>query len=231
MLFLDFDGVIIDSIEECYMVSRETYYGYSKFNFDESSYKDLFYKYRGLVKPASEYYCLHKAIEENNSNNYTDTIEILFNKNVCDISVEQATIFESKFFYTRLLHQENHYSDWIKMNPLTEFGKLLVGRNNDDVYIVTTKNKHATESILKNYNISVKSIYTNDDIKSAGSKGNLISEIIDKKKIKNSIFVDDAVEHLDTNSDARVKCFFADWGYGENTDYQIFHKEIWVDYL
>ena len=52
MTFLDFDGVIIDSIEECYQVSFETYYAYADFAFSRSEYKNLFYKYRGLVGPA-----------------------------------------------------------------------------------------------------------------------------------------------------------------------------------
>ena len=56
---LDLDGVIINSIEECYINSKITFYGEDKTNTKE---KDYFYKYRGMVGPAFQYYFLMKAI-------------------------------------------------------------------------------------------------------------------------------------------------------------------------
>ena len=118
------------------------------------------------------------------------------------------------------------------MNPLTEFGETLVGKKNLNKYIITTKNREATEVILNYYDISVSKIYTNNDVKSAGSKGSLISKIMNDTNEKQAIFVDDAVEHLDTVDDERVKCYFANWGYGEKKNrYQVFHQKTWVDYI
>jgi hypothetical protein len=228
--FLDFDGVIVDSIDECYAVSCETYYGSSVFQYDKDIYKELFYKFRGLVKPASEYCCLHKSIEEYLLKG-ADSVDEIFHRNVNEFSRNEADIFEKNFFYTRLLHQENNFLAWIEMNPLTEFGKLLVGRENNDIYIVTTKNKSAVESILKHYNISVAGIYANDEIKSAGNKGSLINGIMDLQNEKKSMFLDDAVEHLMTVSDDRVRCYFADWGYGINQSYQVLKREMWAEYI
>jgi phosphoglycolate phosphatase-like HAD superfamily hydrolase len=228
--FLDFDGVIVDSIKECYVVSRETYYGYTIFPHDENVYNELFYKFRGLVKPAFEYSFLHKAIDEYLLKK-VDSIDILFHRNIKKCNQKVADFFEKKFFYNRFLHQEDDFLEWIKMNPLTEFGQLLIGRENSDIYIVTTKNRQATESILKHYNISVAGVYANDEIKSAGNKGNLIRNIMALEKINESMFLDDAVEHLETVSDDRVKCFFADWGYGINNNHQVLSREAWKDYI
>lgn len=228
--FLDFDGVIVDSINECYIISCETYYGYSAFPHDKDIYKKLFYKYRGLVKPASEYCCLHKAIEEYLLEG-KDSVDMIFHKNVDELTRDAADIFEKKFFHTRLLYQENNFLAWIEMNPLTEFGQLLIERENSDIFIVTTKNRQATESILEHYNISVAGIYANEEIKSAGNKGNVISGIMDIIKINESMFLDDAVEHLETVSDNRVRCFFADWGYGVNDGHQVLNREVWGDYI
>jgi hypothetical protein len=228
--FLDFDGVIVDSIDECYSVSCETYYGRKVFPYDKDIYKELFYRFRGLVKPASEYHCLHKSIEEFLLKG-AENINVIFHRNVNEFNRNEADIFEKKFFYARLLHQEDNFLAWIEMNPLTEFGQLLVGRENNDIYIVTTKNRGAVESILKYYNISVEGIYANDEIKSAGSKGSLISGIMDLKNEKKSMFLDDAVEHLMTVSDDRVRCYFADWGYGINNSYQVLNRKVWSDYI
>ncbi|MGD8567760.1 MAG: hypothetical protein PVJ39_06710 [Gammaproteobacteria bacterium] len=223
IVFLDFDGVVVDSIEECYQVSFETYFGYAKFAFSEIEYKNLFYKYRGLVGPAREYLCLHRAIEEYLmivNGEACDHINGLFHKAVAQVHVDEADNFEKKFFYTRSLYQERDFYGWIELNPLTEFGKSLVNQVNDNVYIITTKNRHATEAILGYYRIPVKAIYANDEIKQARNKGALISELLDKNSEEEAIFIDDNVAHLNSVKDNRVSCFFAGWGYGENTSYQ-----------
>ena len=74
---------------------------------------------------------------------------------------EEEKYYELKFFYERHLYQEYNFEEWINMNPLTDFGKLLVGKKNNNINIVTTKNREAAESILDYYNIHVSGIYTN----------------------------------------------------------------------
>jgi hypothetical protein len=219
--FLDFDGVIVDSIKECYVVSCETYYGFSKTFINIKNYKKSFFRYRGLVRPAHEYMNLHRALEEF-CNGSMETIENLFHKSVRSTSNHEKEIFEKSFFNTRFIHQENDFMSWVAMNPLTNFGETLSGRNNADVYIVTTKNKEATIALLDHYQIKVAGIYANDEIKSFGSKGKLIKAVMDEKNEQEAFFLDDAVEHLDTVKDERVTCFFADWGYGKNSSYDVY---------
>lgn len=221
MIFLDFDGVIVDSIDECYVISTETYYGFAKFTYDPEEYKEQFYTYRGLVKPAREYLNLHRAIEER-FGGAVENIDGLFHKSVKQTTIEESDSFEKKFFFARSQRQNKDFAGWIEMNPLTNFGKTLVGLPNSNVYIVTTKNRMATEAILGHYRIAVAGIYANEEIKSAGSKGTLIRSVLDAMNESEAIFVDDAIEHLDTVNDKRVKCYFAAWGYGENTKYSEF---------
>ena len=55
VLILDFDGVIVDSIDECFERSLDAYQCLNS-EFSLSSYnKNLFYKYRYLVGPASHF--------------------------------------------------------------------------------------------------------------------------------------------------------------------------------
>ena len=214
LIVLDFDGVIVDSIEECYRVSKDVYYGYNRFPFDEVNYKKLFYRFRGFVGPAYEYFVLHKILEENISGKEIDLHK--FNKLKKSIRQAKLDFFESLFFFTRTHYQKANFDDWAALNPLTTFGKSLVTRDNNDIYIVTTKNRLAVESLLKHHNISVKKIYANDEVKKKGSKGILIEDLLNHERASEAYFVDDSTFHLDTVTDQRVKCFFADWGYGEN---------------
>ena len=219
--FLDFDGVIVDSIKECYVVSKGIYFGYLAFLHDEDRYKALFYKYRGLVRPAYEYMALHDAINifiQSNNGNIRELFELALIKR----SDKDKDFFEKEFFYKRHLYQNDDFLGWIAMNPLMPFGNQLRGTCDDNVYIVTTKNKESTMVLLDYDKIQVAGIYSNDDIKKFGNKGALIKSVMDEKNVKDAIFVDDAVEHLDTVQDKRVLCFFADWGYGENSNYNIY---------
>jgi phosphoglycolate phosphatase-like HAD superfamily hydrolase len=219
--FFDFDGVIVDSIDECYIVSKGVYFGYANFPYDEEEYKALFYKYRGLVRPAYEYMTLHESIEAYLKGKGGDIGE-LFKKISIAKSDKDKTFYEKEFFYKRSLYQSDDMENWLSMNPIMPFGKTLVGRDNHDVIIVTTKNKEATNILLEHYKIKVNKIYANDEIKCYGSKGLLITHVMDENNIKEAIFLDDAVEHLETVKDNRVACYFADWGYGFNNKYKVY---------
>ena len=219
--FLDFDGVIVDSIEECYIISKSAYFGYSFFSYNEIEYKKIFYKYRGLVRPPHEYLILHKAIEIYIKDRSHD-FKKLFKEILINTIDKDKQFFEKDFFYKRSLYQEDNFQAWINLNPLMPFGKTLINSNNIDVYIVTTKNKSATVALLDYYKIKVAGIYANDEIKSFGSKGELIKSLMLEKNQQEALFLDDAVEHLDTIKDDKVKCFFADWGYGKNSTYDIY---------
>tara|TARA_B110000003_G_scaffold255543_1_gene272394 strand:+ start:9756 stop:10445 length:690 start_codon:yes stop_codon:yes gene_type:complete len=218
--FLDMDGVIIDSIEECYSVSKDAYYESKSFIYSEDRYKKIFFKYRGHVRPPYEYFCLHDAIEHFYDKQFDDLQFInFFNNNSKKFQYDDKAAFEETFFTIRLDHQNNDFDSWIKMNPLTSFGETLKSKNNANTYVITTKNMQAAKKILNFYKIGVDKIYSNDEVRDAGTKGKLIKEIMDASNESDAIFIDDSVEHLDTVDDDRVTCYFADWGYGKNTDY------------
>jgi phosphoglycolate phosphatase-like HAD superfamily hydrolase len=221
LTFLDFDGVIVDSIEECYLISKKAYFGHARFPFPEFEYKELFYKYRGLVRPPYEYMFLHKAIELHMQNK-NHKVRKLFEDMISKGPNKDSLFFEKEFFFIRGLYKSDNFDNWVSINPLTKFGKTLVGNENPNLNIITTKNREATESLLDYYNIPVSAIYANDEIKSFGNKGKLIKALMDEKNAQKSFFLDDAVEHLDTVKDDRVRCFFADWGYGKNSSYEVY---------
>lgn len=219
--FFDFDGVIVNSIDECYLVSKGLYFGYANFPYDEGEYKALFYKYRGLVRPVYEYMILHESIEAYLRGNGHDIGELF--KEISSVkSGKDKDFFEKEFFYKRSLYQSDDMENWLSMNPIMPFGKTLMGKDNNDVIIVTTKNKEATKVLLEHYKIKVSKVYANDEIKSYGNKGLLITHVMDENNIKEAIFLDDAIEHLETVKDSRVRCFFADWGYGVNSNYELY---------
>lgn len=226
--FLDFDGVIADSIEETFIVSLNVFYGFSG---PEKSVpiRDLFYKYRGLVGPPHHFHALHSAIEavlkSRRKHTCSQFREVFLEKiEHCESYKDH---FESLFFSLRKKLQLNT-SNWIALNPITGYGKTLVGRDLENYYIITTKDKSAVDILLAAYNINIKTRYTKSDYEKYGSKGNIINHVLDcAPKYKSAIFVDDAVEHLNSVNNPLVTCYFAPWGYGANTIYESFVPEKW----
>jgi phosphoglycolate phosphatase-like HAD superfamily hydrolase len=211
---LDLDGVIIDSIEECFTNTIITHYGS---DYNNLKVKELFYQYRGLVQPAYEYYFLIMAIEEYLVKE-KNSIDLLFIKHRKNGITNEAKLFEKQFFLNRYNFQKQNLIKWMNLNPLTDFGKYLLKEKPKNIVIVTTKNKDSAVEIINYYNISTQEIYGYKHVKDAGSKGELLNLILDKSIFQKIIFIDDATEHLDTVNNKNIQCYFADWGYGNNTN-------------
>ena len=226
-LFLDFDGVVIDSIEECFVLSYELYYGLQGNEENFKNIRSYFYKYRGIVRPAYQYLSLMKSINKKLSSEEVDVIDTFHDIDNATRD-EDRDRFEYLFFSLRKYYQ-NDKEKWIKNNPLTSYGATLVNKDLASTYIITTKNIESVNLILEKYNISVAGIYDKDAYSKYGDKGSIIKAYLDNQdKYEKVVFVDDAVEHLDTVNDSRVETFFADWGYGKNTNYEVFTEDMWV---
>ena len=224
VIFLDFDGVIVDSIEECYIVSFDTYFRNDSFQFDNDEYRKLFDEYRNLVGPVHQFKSLHELIVQliTNDNIENHPIE-LFNKIDNNQSSESKTKYEKIFFETRRGYQQNKVQ-WLEMHKLTEFGKILQKKDDySNYFIITTKDKGSVKALCDYYSININNIFCKDEFNLLGSKGKIISNFMNNSTYESAIFVDDSVKHLDSVNDDRVTTFFADWGYDINQNkYKIY---------
>ena len=102
VLILDFDGVIVDSIDECFERSSDAYKCLHDEFFVSSCNKKLFYKYRYLVGPASHFVYLFDAIKMiSNPKEQECTAEQLFNELLSSETKQQKErriTFEGLFF-------------------------------------------------------------------------------------------------------------------------------------
>ena len=138
---LDLDGVIIDSIDECFKVASITYLSDSD---GINGMRELFHKYRGLVGPAYEYYYLMIAI-----NKFDDSDEFNIQDHFISLKREgrsdQAQKFEKDFFNNRRKLQKSNFDKWIQLNPLTQFGQYIQKNDPKNIIIITTKNKDSAK--------------------------------------------------------------------------------------
>ena len=78
--------------------------------------------------------------------------------------------------------------------------------------------------MLRHFGIRLKNIFDKNDYNKMGSKGDIITNILNRTKYREAIFIDDSIDHLKSVNDSRVKCYLADWGYTINDTNGIFSK-------
>lgn len=218
-IFLDFDGVLFNTVKEAYataIISIGMYTTIKDIDFTSKHYTS-FLKYRYLVGPAWNYkYILAYLGEEDFLNKYQAKVKCVQKKDYSD--------FESGFFQTREVLRNNNFSSWLSLNEaytfLTQLKPLLKDRP-EKFCIVTTKDKATVLKLLETEGIifSVDSIYDQKDFENYGNKAEIIKKIIDEKAIKKSIFIDDSQKHLEQCIKIdNLQLLQVSWGYISPSD-------------
>lgn len=206
ILFLDFDGVLFDTVDEAYQVCINT----SMFKGNNFTVQDLelFKKYRFLVGPAWNYYFIMNSIINNEQ--LSDSSEF--------IKTDDAIEFEFDFFSTRKRIKDDNYVRWLKFNKKYYFLDNLVEilDKSTEVYIITTKDEATVIDLLKSENIAYiwpENILGKNSFNLYGTKKEIILNILKNKNYK-AIFIDDLYEHLHLcESIDSLTLIQADWGY------------------
>lgn len=216
MIFLDFDGVIFDTIKEAYAVSVISigkYNSIEEIDFNTEHYVN-FKKLRYLISPAWNYKYLLEALES-----HQNLLEInsSFSRKIETAIKDDYNNFETNFFNTRNYLKKEDYKNWSKLNIAFPFFyeiKFLFSEFKDLIYIITTKDKATVLKLLSLENIEFDSshIFDKKDYEKCNSKRKIIEQII--KDNENSIFIDDSNKHLlDCREINNLKCFQPEWGY------------------
>tara|TARA_B100001750_G_scaffold247279_1_gene272467 strand:- start:1048 stop:1737 length:690 start_codon:yes stop_codon:yes gene_type:complete len=225
--FIDLDGVLIDSIDECWLTASKAYFGIVN---EDARIKSFFYEHRGLVGPPFEFASLFKLAEclLGDPDSYNQkAIESKFKKINENSSYKEKEDFEAKFFLIRSDYKKN-IDYWLGLHQLTDYGNFLRGKKLQDYFIITTKDRASTEDLMSHFELKFNHIYANSDVKEMGSKSLIIETFLERNNNYNrAIFVDDSVEHLKLCNSNIIDCYFADWGYGNNESFEIFDRSLW----
>lgn len=216
MIFLDFDGVLFDTVNEAYAVSSITkglYRSINKINF-ESDHFIKFKKLRYLISPAWNYKYLLDVLDSENS------LKSMINKFLLNTSVAKKKDyleFENNFFETRKILMEKSYDHWLQLNkayPFLNKIKFLFQEYKELIYIVTTKDKISVSKLLflEGIEFDKSKIFDNSDYEKFNSKRKIIESLIDKHN--HNIYIDDSYEHLEKCKLIKnLKCIQPNWGY------------------
>ncbi len=213
-IFLDFDGVLFDSVKEAYLLARYAFYDIPvKEAIDEEHYQK-FKKYRYLITDSWQYYYILKLIENNTNDN-------IFEKeyyNLIDTRLlDSDNLFDEKYQKQREYIINNYYNYWKTLEqPHVFFYKIQKIKNDFDVIVISTKNEFAIKNHLDDYNFNIddEKIIGKEKLKKYNSKSNFIENYIKSNKIEKAIFIDDSIDNLkECRNIKHLKCIQAKWGY------------------
>ena len=194
VFLLDFDGVLCNSLDECLIVSYNTYYKMDNNTIDTipMNHRDYFYENRWLVRPAGEYCVLWKAFESGLNIN-----EIVFGKLKMEYS-EDIDKFQ-KLFYNNRAQLKSNMPHWLSLHETYDNIKNFIYNSKEEIFIVTNKDKQSVELLSKyfGYFDKIINIYS---MEISFNKTTLIKKILQDYRYNTKetlfIFVDDNIENL-----------------------------------
>ena len=221
MIFLDFDGVLFDTVKEAYAVStiaNKRYNSIEEINYNCEHYR-LFRKYRYLISPAWNYKYL---LDELDNFQEDKILKQNYLSKIKNVTKDEYKGFEELYFKTREKLKNDNFEKWLYLNQSFSFLnkiKVLLIKYPNLFYIVTTKDKETVLRLLNIENIQFDSsrIYDRNDYAKYGNKKNIIAILMDNKK---AIFIDDSLKHIEEcSSIPNLECLQPSWGYVSiNTD-------------
>ena len=220
ILFLDFDGVLFDTLREVYLISRYIYRGENFLDaIDENNYA-RFSKYKYLVYNIWMFNYFNPIIfeqcpEQEIVKNYKSAI---LNR---DKTKEDR--FCTRFLDARRELVNNHFDFWKNLEIPYKFFyeiKKIYDGGNKNIVIISKKNKNSIIERFNTYdfNIESKYIFAREILDTYSSKGEFINEYMLRNNFKSAIFVDDNINNLKTVQNKNVKTILALWGNTQPDD-------------
>ncbi len=153
---VDFDGVIGDSVKECFVQAVKAFGDMGGVVGRNSLNENKFREARPFVTKAKHFYTVLRLMQENPKIDFSGAvqkeIEAEYNKDTA-----KTAEFEERFYAHRKEMQENWSREWKKLQKsfprVVDFIRSLQRKN--DVFISTTKDKASVKELLRSYGIII----------------------------------------------------------------------------
>jgi len=214
ILFLDFDGVLFDTLKEVYLLSRYIYKDIDFLEEIDSKNYALFSKYKYLVYNIWMFYYFNPLIFGDCSE---DEIVKKYKTALLNRDKARENIFCSRFLEARSSLVNKHFEFWKNLEvPYRFFYEIkdIYDNGNKNIVIISKKNKNSIIERFSTYNFRLPSdnIFAREILDTYSSKGEFINEYMLKNNFISAIFVDDNINNLNTLQNKNVKKILALWG-------------------
>ncbi|RPJ05133.1 MAG: HAD family hydrolase [Spirochaetaceae bacterium] len=216
LLFLDFDGVVCDSLPETLVSSWLAYFEYEKGALPASmpaDFRKRFLALRPFIRSGEDYLLIQDLLE----NHRAVANQAEFDHIIREAGKERMTRYKENFYKARTALLEKDRKAWLGLNPLFAHIEraLLKQADNKQIYILSTKKKEFIAEIFEGNGIVFdmkRIIYSGSE-----NKQDIITAELERAKAAGAVFIDDQISHLVGIRDARIRVFLASWGYVEES--------------
>ena len=219
-VFLDFDGVLFDTVREVYavaMISLGQADHIAGVNFRSEKF-EKFNQFRYLIGPAWNYYYLMQSVSKKSAYTARD-LESEFRKSIDQSALGEHRSFEENFFQTRERLRKTERDRWLSLvfsYRIVEDIRGLMSEFSNQFFLITTRDRESVSDLLNLYNLDIPepNIFSKKEYELHVSKVNIIKNLINKYQIKESLFIDDLEEHLlACKVIENLSTIQAKWGY------------------
>ena len=227
VLFLDFDGVLFDTLKEVYLISRYIHLGKHFLDGINQENYSLFSKYKYLVYNIWMFYYFNPLIFEGVEEN---KITEKYKSAVLNRNKAEEEKFCTKFLDARKQLVNNYFEFWKNLETPYDFFyeiKKIYNNGQKNIVIISKKNKSSIIERFQTYsfNLSPDFIFAREILDNYPSKGEFINEYMTKNNYKSAIFVDDNKNNINTVQNKNVTTILALWGNTEPDDTGYNQKE------
>jgi phosphoglycolate phosphatase-like HAD superfamily hydrolase len=212
LLVLDFDGVICDSIDECFASSWAAYH--TLFLNDARAdpppeVRRGFALLRPFIRTGEDFLIIQEALAA--SSPVTD--QAGFDELSQRAGPEMRARFRELFYQARSEMLARDRESWLSLNRIYPHMKKAFTRmaSKAPVFVLSTKKPQFVAEILAANDIRLpqKRILLSDDVPKLGDTERLRAD----GGFESAILIDDQIDHLRDNGNARVRGMLAAWGY------------------
>lgn len=205
MVFLDFDGVLVDSNNETFknfFYSIESTFNKPLKKKEQKIINEKMLLIRGKIGPIKDFFLEYKKILQE---------DILFKDFDLKTIDKNLDLLVKNFLSNRSQSKTEDLRAWEKLHKPSGIIETIK-RIPKKFIIVSTKDEDSLLDLSQSLQLEPLTIYGKEAFEFYGSKKNIILKIIKEKNYLESIFIDDNEEHLFRSR--KVHSFFANWGYG-----------------
>ncbi len=211
---LDFDGVLCDSIDECFVVGYNACYR-RDIDVPAQAPSDLhryFVRHRYLVGPAEDFFLLFHAFESGAAE-----LDRASYAQLQASTTQERAEFGKKFFAQRSRQKENT-AQWLALHRMYEESRAVLQDDFPAFYVVTTKDRESVELLAAyhGYRHKLKGIYSKEV---STDKRVSLQRLFDENGVdpakQRVVFVDDNRHHLEQVESLGIETCLAGWGYAD----------------
>lgn len=208
---LDFDGVVCDSVGECFASSWIAYHRLFKGRDGlplPPRTEPAFAALRPLIRSGEDYLLIHEILAEGAAPGNQEEFDALIRR----AGPRKMSSFKDLFYKARSELLEKQPDLWFSLNPVYgHMRPVMENPRETRLWILSTKKPRFIAEILTHAGLP----FPEDRIVDSGSRRKLpiVSQLLDREGAAQAVFLDDQIDHLKGNADGRIRPYLASWGY------------------